>query len=604
LSQREPAWQGADVPIRSLLVLLVVCFGLTPRRADAAGCNAARTGCISAAGWTSRACQRNCERLGDRTAVATCRLDCRSARRAAEALCRDVDDPCAVACADGDPLCVTGLRTCRTTARRARQACRARCAGRGDMRCLLACDRARAADEAACGFVAAPTGDGPGEVPDLPLGRPADLSVLLDDAELAVVAAADARAETLRTRPLRLRVGRPGATVTVTQTKHAFTFGFPIDFRELQDRPDDLAFYGGIAAAHATEMVAETSLKWRVGEPSPGVMSFDLADAELAWGEGLGFRFKGHTLLWGNAPPLSTGSGIPNWLLAQFPNATLTPAEQDTLRGLLRRRVEAAVGRYRGRIDVWDVTNETLNPFTQWFIQRLGPGIVNDMFAWVRAIDPGCQLVFNEWIREVFTGLGGPSAADVRDRVTALRAAGVPIDAIGQQGHFVPGIVYAGGTADLSQRTRIDDYAAALDTLAEAGVPVHVTETNFIAPDEPEKRAAQAEALMRVWWGNPAVEQVVFWALWNEVAARQQLGSGLWDDAGVLTRHGEAVVSLLNDRWRTRATLVADAHGIVELRATLGDYVASWDADGAPVHATFRVDRGPGTATVATVTSP
>ena len=37
--------------------------------------------------------------------------------------------------------------------------------------------------------------------------------------------------------------------------------------------------------------------------------------------------------------------------------------------------------------------------------------------------------------------------------------------------------------------------------------------------------------------------------------------------------------------------------------ATLGDYVASWDDDAAPVHATFRVDRGPGTATVA-VTSP
>jgi len=32
-----------------------------------------------------------------------------------------------------------------------------------------------------------------------------------------------------------------------------------------------------------------------------------------------------------------------------------------------------------------------------------------------------------DYIREVFTGLGGPTAADVRDRVTALRAAGVPI---------------------------------------------------------------------------------------------------------------------------------------------------------------------------------
>ena len=106
---------------------------------------------------------------------------------------------------------------------------------------------------------------------------------------------------------------------------------------------------------------------------------------------------------------------------------------------------------------------------------------------------------------------------------------------------------------------------------------------------------------MRLWWGHPAVEQVVFWGLWNKVARATTSTHGLWDDDGTLTRHGEAVVSLLNDRWRTRAVVTADAHGIVELRATLGDYVASWDEDGSPVHVQFRVERGPGTATVAAV---
>ena len=52
-------------------------------------------------------------------------------------------------------------------------------------------------------------------------------------------------------------------------------------------------------------------------------------------------------------------------------------------------------------------------------------------------------------------------AADVRDRVLALLAAGVPVHAIGQQGHFVPGGAYAGLAGDLSHRTRIDDYATA-----------------------------------------------------------------------------------------------------------------------------------------------
>ena len=529
--------------------------------------------------------------------MASCRTTCLATRRAERTSCRAVADPCAAACATGDATCSTALTSCRLDAHAADRACCAGCTA-GDFRCPLACERALATAEASCTFVAADVASGPGAIPELPAGHPADLSVLLDDAEQAVVAAADAHAATLRSRLLRLSIGRSGAAVTVTQTRHAFTFGFPVDFRELGD-PADLAFYTSIGTAHATEVVAETSLKWRVVEPSPGDFFFDLADSELAWAEGLGLRIKGHTLLWGNAPPFSSGSGIPNWLLAQFPNKTLSRAEQETLRGLLQRRVETTVARYRGRIDVWDVTNETLNVFTQWFIDRLGPGIVEDMFRWAHTIDPGAQLVFNEWITEVFTGLPGANAAAVRDRVLALRAAGVPIDAVGQQGHFVPGIVYAGGTADLSKRTRIDDYAVALDTLAETGLPIHITETNIIAPDDPEKRAAQTEALLRVWWGHPAVEQVIFWALWNEVAARQQLHSGLWDEAGVLTRPGEAVVSLLNDRWRTRATVTADANGVVELRATLGDYVASWDEDGAPVHVEFRVESGPGAAAVA-----
>ena len=85
------------------------------------------------------------------------------------------------------------------------------------------------------------------------------------------------------------------------------------------------------------------------------------------------------------------------------------------------------------------------------------------------------------------------------------------------------------------------------------------------------------------------------------MTARSQLQVGLYDDAGVLTRHGEAVMSLLNDRWRTHEVTTADADGFVAVQATLGDYAASWDDGGAPVHVTFRIDAGPGTATVAAV---
>ncbi|MGB8330462.1 MAG: endo-1,4-beta-xylanase [Polyangiales bacterium] len=157
-------------------------------------------------------------------------------------------------------------------------------------------------------------------------------------------------------------------------------------------------------------------------EPEPGRLEFGLADSELAWADENGFKVKMHTLLWGNAPPLSTGSGTPTWLREQFPAIDLSEIEKEELRALIRFQAESIVERYRGRIDIYDVTNEMLNPLTGWFSSRLGPGIVDDLFRSVRAIDPGAQLVMNEWIDEVFTGLGGATAADVVNRVFELLA--------------------------------------------------------------------------------------------------------------------------------------------------------------------------------------
>ena len=380
-----------------------------------------------------------------------------------------------------------------------------------------------------------------------------------------------------------------------------------MDFREFRDEPEDLEFYRLIASDSATLMVAETALKWRQLEPEPGRLEFDLGDSELAWADENGFKVKMHTLLWGNAPPLSTGSGTPEWMREQFPSQDLTDEEKDELRALIRFQAESIVERYRGRIDIYDITNEMLNPLTGFFANRLGPSIVDDLFRWVRAIDPGAQLVMNEWIDEVFTSLDGPTAAEVVERVFALQDEGVPIDAIGIQAHFIPGILFATDPSLddplLDNRTRIDDYAEVLSVLAEPGLPLHMTETTFNTPADPEGRAAQAEAIMRLWWGTEAVEQVVFWSLWNKVAARNQLEHGIYDDTrdGTLTRHGAAVMSLINDRWRTRETVTLDASGAAELRVTLGEYVAKWIEDGEQKEARFRVDRGDGPLRLAVV---
>lgn len=436
-------------------------------------------------------------------------------------------------------------------------------------------------------------------LPDLPLGRAADMS-LLEQAELDRVEAADERVPSIRQAQLRIRVDQPNTDVAITQTKHAFTFGFPIELGRFHE-PGDLEWFTERMSEMCDLAVLESDAKWARVEPTPGARDFARADADIAWAEEHGFAVKGHTLLWGIPMPFSSAA-LPQWVEAQFPSTDLGEAEKTELRNIVKAFIQDSVTHYDRKLAYWDVTNESMQGLAQWFIDRLGPGIINDAFRWAREADPDVKLVFNEWIVEVFTGFEKPTAPQVRDRVLDLLAQGVPIEALGQQAHFAPSAAFVDPSVDISGRTKIDDYADALDALAETGLPIHITETNFIAPDDPELRAAQAEALLRLWWGHTSVEQIVFWGPWNKVAGRDEFDVGFWDNDRNVTRHGEAVFSLLYDRWRTRATVTSNANGELTLTATYGEYVAQWSVDGKPYHATFRLDADVAKAGIALTT--
>lgn len=579
------------------LVLAAGLVLMAPALAYASDCAVALGACLAAARADALVCRDECAALADDARRRSCRARCDADRGTSRRDCRAVPAACEAACGVQHPDrdgCRDEIRSCRRNARRAQAACRQTCTGKTfraeRTRCRQDCRRGRAEDERACGFVAAVASPGAATLPDFAPGDPADLS-LLTDAERAVIADADARAHALRTRPIRLSAP-PGTEIFVSQVKHAFEFGLALDTAKFVGDAEALDFFLSTAAEnHISVAVAESSAKWNRVEPQMGVRDFSLVDRDLAAAQLYGLRVKGHPLNWGIIPPFSS-SGAPPWAFERYSSVPLAPELERELREVLRAHVEAMVTRYRDDMEWWDVTNETLQPLAQWFLQRLGPGIVEDLFRWAHEADPDCLLVFNEWIVEVFTGLSAPTAADVRDRVLGLRAAGVPVHVVGQQAHFAPTVAFGGVPVDLSGRTPIDEYAVALDTLAETGLPVHLTETNFIAPDDPELRAAHAEGLMRLWWGHPAVEQIVFWGLWNAVAGRDEFDVGLWDDDRNLSRHGAAVFSLLNDRWRTEVRRVVDADGFLEVDATLGEYVAEWRAGGAVMHARFAVRSG------------
>ena len=429
---------------------------------------------------------------------------------------------------------------------------------------------------------------GAADFPDLEMGREPDLSVLAPE-ERAVIEEAEARSEALRTRPLEIRAPA-GANVRIELVRHGFPIGVAVELRKFRSS-EDLDWYSETASRYFNFAVLESEAKWRVTGPEPGVRDYSQTEPVLRWGEEWNLDIKGHVLVWGNAPPLSS-SGVPDWVLERFPDPALSESERGELHDLLEEQVRDSVAQFEGRIPVWDITNETLQPLAQWFIDRLGPEITTDAFDWAHEEDPAATLVMNEWISEVFTGIGGPRAEDVRDRLSELREAGVPVDAVGIQGQFTPAAAHLGPGADVSERTPLDLYAAALDTIAEAGVPIHVTEINVFTPADQEVRAAHLSGAMRIWWGHPGVAQFGFWSLWDEVSGKKDYEVGLYDDDKNITPMGRAVMHLLNDRWRTRISETVGEDGAVRLRAAAGDYLAEWSLDGQTFWAAFEVPAG------------
>jgi hypothetical protein len=84
---------------------------------------------------------------------------------------------------------------------------------------------------------------------------------------------------------------------------------------------------------------------------------------------------------------------------------------------------------------------------------------------------------------------------------------------------------------------------------------------------------------------------------------RSNLNLGIYGDDGNLTRHGEAILSLINDRWRTQVEGVSDDSGRVQFQATHGEYLAQWNTPEGPVHVRFRIDPGPDDLNVVAVST-
>jgi len=178
-----------------------------------------------------------------------------------------------------------------------------------------------------------------------------------------------------------------------------------------------------LVAAQFNSVTPENVLKWESVHPRPGVYDFDAADRYVAFGERHRMFVVGHALVWHGQTP--------RWV---FQDSAGNPVSRDTLIARMRDHIHAVVGRYRGRVNGWDVVNEAVAD--DGTLRRspwqavIGDDFIALAFRFAHEADPAAQLYYNDYSLENPAKRAGAVALLQR-----LLAAGVPVAGVGLQDH-------------------------------------------------------------------------------------------------------------------------------------------------------------------------
>ena len=222
-----------------------------------------------------------------------------------------------------------------------------------------------------------------------------------------------------------------------------------------------------IVSRHFDTISPENLLKWERVHPEPERFAFDAADRFVAYGEMRGLDVIGHTLIWHRQTP--------GWV---FTGPNGAPADRETLLARMRDHIHTVVGRYRGRIRGWDVVNEALEEDgslrrSPW-LTLIGEDYLAKAFAYAHEADPRAELYYNDF------NLTKPRKLEGALRIVGdLKARGVRIDGVGEQGHW---------RIDQPSTAEID---RTLTTIAAAGVTPMITELDVDVLPRDEAMSAE-----------------------------------------------------------------------------------------------------------------
>ena len=236
------------------------------------------------------------------------------------------------------------------------------------------------------------------------------------------------------------------------------------------------------------------------------------------------------------------------------------------------------IGRYRGKIEFWEVVNEP---------SHLAEPKIDEPYRWARQADPRACLIVNDYFVLADSGPG------FFKLLTTAKQNGVPFDGIGIQAH-----------EPRTMRFPLDRVQEILDQYATLGKGLNITE--FTPTSGKQKitdshlegvwdEAAQADYAVkfyRVCFAHPAMKAITWWDLSDQ---------GSWLPGGGMLRSDmspkpvyEQLKRLIHEEWTTRLDATTDAGGRLAFRGFCGTYRLTADRGGVKLERPFKIAKNAG----------
>ena len=323
---------------------------------------------------------------------------------------------------------------------------------------------------------------------------------------------------------------------------------------------------------HYRQIVDENDLKWALVHPNPGPDGYDFApaDAYVQFGLDNDMYIVGHTLVWHGQTPVwvyqadptvgvesestSSQEGRRRWQ----PIEPLATREQ--LLERMRDHIHTVVGRYKGKVQVWDVVNEALADKgddvlrNSYWRSVIGDDFIAKAFQYAHEADPDAILRYNDY------GLENPEKRErLKTLIRSLLEQNVPVHAIGTQTH-------------INVSTSYETMDETLTDLATLGLPIHITELDVnaaqdgqhntsgdiesvadrtqggVVNDAEARQAAAYENLFRaIMKHRDSVTMVTFWGVNDEVSWLRNARPLLFDGNNQPKAAFDAVMTVARD---------------------------------------------------------